>query len=121
MKKGRGLHTQKLSWGLKGEAPSTSFPESHTIQSPELLWSLYFLREGQSVPIAQGICECEIHGDISSEGLELHRVADCLRASQWCSGVQHGAEEVHGLLAVWVPATVSLQREKQKVVRVASS
>lgn len=47
MKKGRGLHTQKLSRGLKGEAPSTSFPESHTIQSPEPLGPLYFLSEGQ--------------------------------------------------------------------------
>lgn len=46
--KGRGPHTQKPSWALKREAPSPSFPESHTIQSPEPHRSLYFsTSEGQ--------------------------------------------------------------------------
>lgn len=73
------------------------------------------------MPIIWGVRECEIHGDISGVGVELYDIADCLRATRWCSGVQCGAEEVHGLLAVWVPATVPLQEEQQKAVRTPDS
>lgn len=46
--KGRGLCIQRPSPALKTEVPSPSFPESHTIQSPEPLGPLYFsTSEGQ--------------------------------------------------------------------------
>lgn len=41
-KKGRDfLQAQRPSWALKGEVPSPSFSESHTIQSPEPLATLF--------------------------------------------------------------------------------
>lgn len=46
--------------------------------------------------------------------MKLHGIADCLGAIQRHSGIQGGAEEVHSLLAVGVPAAVPLQDEEQK-------
>lgn len=46
--KGRRLRIQRPRWALKTEVASSSFPESHTIQSLEPLSPLYFsTSEGQ--------------------------------------------------------------------------
>lgn len=84
-------------------------PKATTQSEPQTLDTL-FLNKGGSV---WGICEPELQGDISCTGMKLHNIAYCLRIAQQHFRIQRGAEEVHSLLAMGVPATVPLW-EQQK-------